>query len=350
MIILLPAFEPTHRLIDVITGLRSAAPWHTIVVVDDGSGPTFEHVFDDARVAGAKVLGYPRNHGKGFALKTGFRYIHSRWPGSDVVCADSDGQHSTTDILRVADAVDGAIVLGGRRFAGEVPARSRFGNAVTRTAFRLASGVAVHDTQTGLRGYPAAMLPWLLGVPGDRFEYELSLLLRARAAGHDIEELEIETIYLEQNASSHFRPVIDSLRVFTPLVKFGASSLAAFAIDAFALWALFALTDSLLVSVVGARVLSATINFFVNRKLVFRSADATSTRRAALRYLVLALALLASSYAWLATLTSLGVALVIAKPLTDVSLYVLSFAAQKSFVFGSARPRSRERARVLTSR
>lgn len=137
-------------------------------------------------------------------------------PGEPVVCADCDGQHTPADIARIAALVaPGTMVLGGRRFTGPtsggpVPLRSKVGNAVSRWLFGAVAGVGVHDTQTGLRAYPADLLPWLQSVPGDRFEYEFSLLLRASGAGVLIVEVPIETIYLDANASSHFRPVQDS--------------------------------------------------------------------------------------------------------------------------------------------
>ena len=350
MIILIPAYDPDARLTALVAALVAAAPDAGILVVDDGSGSRHAGVFAATRAAGAEVIGYPVNRGKGHALKTGLRYVQEYYPGQDVVCADSDGQHTVADILRVAAAVQsgGGMVLGGRRFTGDVPVRSKVGNAISRVAFRVATGIPVHDTQTGLRGYPAGMIDWLVGVKGNRFEYELNVLLQSRAAGIAIEELEIETVYLEHNASSHFRPIVDSAKVFAPLVKYGASSLGAFVIDAVGLVVLFALTDSLVLSVVGARALSATVNFLVNRHAVFHG-ERGSFRRDLARYVALAAALLASSYVWLYVLTQWGVPLVPAKLITDTALYVISFQVQRRFVFAKAPIVAPSREQVRTS-
>jgi glycosyltransferase involved in cell wall biosynthesis len=214
-----------------------------------------------------------RNRGKGSALKTGFRFILDRFPGHDVVCADSDGQHSVVDILRVAETRRYGRHLHGARaarsFAGDVPARSRFGNAATRLLFRLATGERISDTQTGLRGYPAAMLPWLLTVSGERYEYELNLLLEAKAAGYRIASVGIATIYLDHNSGSHFRPFADSVRIYAPLLKFLLSSFAGFLIDTVAFLA-SARPPTRSWRLVGARCLSATANFLINRRLVFK--------------------------------------------------------------------------------
>jgi len=330
MIFLVPAYEPTFQLVNVVRGLRDADPTAIILVVDDGSGPAYAHVFETARAIGARVLSYEPNRGKGHALKTGFAYALWRWPGQDVVTADSDGQHSTSDILRVAASVTaGTLVLGGRAFAGEVPLRSRFGNAMSRHGFRLAAGITVHDTQTGLRGYPAASLPWLATVRGSRFEYELNVLLGAKAAGLRMLELPIETIYLNDNASSHFRPIVDSVRVVAPLLRFAVSSVTAFVIDLVLLQLLFVATGSLLASVVLARITSSTVNFTMNRQLVFGSREPGNLRRHVLGYFGLVAVLMGASYVMIAGFTALGWSLLVAKIVADVSLYSVSFLVQK---------------------
>ena len=194
------------------------------------------------------MITLPFNQGKGRALRAGFARARTHHPGESVVCADSDGQHRPEEVEAVADRLadgDPAMVLGARRFAGQVPARSWVGNRVTAAAFAAATGLRLTDTQTGLRANPSRMLPWLEEMTGDRFEYELRLLVRAAREQLAVVEVEIATVYLDHNASSHFRPVRDSVRVLTPLVTFAASSLLGFVVDTVALLALVALTGSL---------------------------------------------------------------------------------------------------------
>jgi len=333
--VLIPAYEPDARLIALLDALRATAPEAHLLVVDDGSGLAFAPVFDAARQRGCVVLTHPVNRGKGAALKTGFRFVAEHAPGEDVVCADSDGQHSPDDVARVAAAVtDGAdLVLGVRGFTGTVPLRSRFGNAATRLLFRLATGSDVRDTQTGLRGYAAGLLPWLLQVPGERFEYELNTLLQGVRRGRPIEQVDIATIYTDGNAGSHFRPVLDSARIYAPLLTFLLSSLAAFALDTVSLLVLHALVGGLLVPLVGARLLSSAVNFTVNRRLVFAAPGARPLRSAAARYAGLAVVLLAANYALLAALTALGVGLLPAKLLTEALLVTTSYAVQSRTVY-----------------
>lgn len=336
MVVLVPAFEPDTRLIDLVRRIRH----HDIVIVDDGSGPAYHHVFAAVRELGAEVVTLPENRGKGSALKVGFAHVRDRHPGQAVVCADSDGQHTPADIEAVAARLaetDPAMVLGARRFTGDVPARSKIGNAATRLAFGLVTGRRLADTQTGLRGYPARMLPWLIAVDGDRFEYELRLLLRAVREDLPIEEVDIATIYLDHNASSHFRPIQDSWRIYRPLLAFAASSLLGFAVDTVLLFALASLTGAVAASAILARLVSATVNYRVNHTWVFKSP--LSRRTSALRYAALAACLLAANVVLLETLTLLTDSLVIAKIATELLLFGASFVAQSRVVF--ARPAAR---------
>lgn len=331
MLVLIPAYEPDLRLVALVRRLRAAAPDASLLVVDDGSGPAYASVFDVARDAGAHLVTWEHNRGKGAALKAGFAWALEHAPGDPVVCADSDGQHAVADILAVADAVEpGAMTLGVRAFTGRVPLRSRVGNTVSRWAFRAVTGTPVTDTQTGLRGYPASLLGWLASIEGDRFEYEANLLFEARAAGVAVRQVPIETIYLDENASSHFRPVRDSLRIYARLLGFAASSLIGAAIDWAGVLLLSALTGDLLVAVVGARLASAAVNFRVNRDLVFAHAGTPWVR-----YALLAAGLLTANYTLLALLTGVGVELVAAKLLVEAVLFAASYVVQRRFVFAA---------------
>lgn len=334
MIILIPSYQPSTVLAHVVSSVADRVDH--VVVVDDGSGPDYAEQFVKLDVQGVTVLHHTSNRGKGRALKTGFRFIRNEWPGQAVVTADGDGQHLTEDILRVAERLSrepGALVLGGRGFDGTVPARSRVGNSIARLVFRLAIGAPVRDTQTGLRGIPADLLEWAESVPGERFDYELVMLMRAAEASIPIIEITTTTVYLEGNTSSHFRPVRDSIRVMWPLVGFGASSLFAFLIDLLALQILLTATGVLGVAVLGARLISGTTNFLVNRAIVFRRPSPRGIGRDALGYASLAVVLAIASYGGIVLLTELGVPVLLAKVVVDVALYVASFQTQRLVVF-----------------
>lgn len=355
MIILIPAYEPGAELVPLLRAIRATDPDQKVVVVDDGSGPAYAEVFNQAAACGAEVIGHPVNMGKGYALRAGFAHIAAVHPGHDVVSADSDGQHRLADIRRVAArlAADGSaaaaghapadrrpIVLGARRFTGDVPLRSKLGNSITTFLFRRLTGLGITDTQTGLRGYPAALLGWLHRIEGDRFEYELEVLLAADRAGIEVVEVPIETVYLDDNESSHFHPIRDSFRVYVPLVRFAFSSVAAFAIDGAVFLTLATTTGSLAGAAIGARVVSGTVNFSLNRRFVFGGGgdDPRRTSRAGARYVALAGSLLAVNVALIWTLVSLGVPLVPAKLATEVTLFLASYSVQQRVVFRDTPP------------
>jgi len=210
-VLLLPVHTPGPHLVSLVEATDIP-----VVVVDDGSGPSAEPVLQS--LSGATVLSHAVNRGKGAALKTGFRHIMAELPGHDVVCADGDGQHRLSDIMLVTDQVAASrrMTLGVRRFEGDVPFRSRLGNRATSLLFKASTGRYLGDTQTGLRGHPADQLEWLCSIDGDRFEYEMNVLLAAARIGMPVDEVTIATVY---TGSSKFSPLSDSARIYWPLLR-----------------------------------------------------------------------------------------------------------------------------------
>lgn len=342
MYVLIPAYQPDARLPRLILELHRADPSTKIVVVDDGSGQKFSDIFEAAATAGAHVISYENNRGKGYALREGFTWIRDSTGDSQecVVTADADGQHTLNDIFRVGRTCTdtGTSVLGVREFVGHVPARSRIGNTATSALFWLATGWKLKDTQTGLRAFPLALLPALLEVRGDRYEYELRVLLHLAKFHHPVTQISIETIYEAGNPTSHFRPLQDSARIWAPLLKFAASSGVATVIDYVLVLLLNSLTGALFFPVVAARLVSASVNFAMNRRVF--EATGVPLRRSALRYAALAVAVVAGSYTMLAVLTGIGMPLWIAKIIADTTMYLVSYSAQSRYVFAPAQDQS----------
>ena len=347
MYVLIPAYQPDARLPRLILELHRADPSTKIVVVDDGSGQKFSDIFEASATAGAHVISYENNRGKGYALREGFTWIRDVAGDSPecVVTADADGQHTLNDIFRVGRTCTdtGKSVLGVREFVGHVPARSRIGNTATSALFWLATGWKLKDTQTGLRAFPVALLPALLEVQGDRYEYELRVLLHLAKFRHPVTQIPIETIYEAGNPTSHFRPLQDSARIWAPLLKFAASSGVATIIDYVLVLVLNALTGALFFPVVAARMVSASVNFAMNRRVF--EATGVPLRRSALRYAALAVAVVAGSYTMLAVLTGIGMPLWIAKIIADTTMYLVSYSAQSRYVFAPAQDQSAKVAR-----
>lgn len=332
--ILIPAYKPDDKLVALTDQLLTHDDLK-LVVVDDGSGEAFRPVFEalDKRVT---LISYPDNKGKGGALKTGIRYIMDHMPECErLVTADADGQHRYADIRRVLDKSEempGALVLGSRAFDGDVPLRSRFGNAMTRQVFAIASGVKVRDTQTGLRGFDRDGMRLFVDVPGDRYEYEINMLLTAARAEMPIYEVTIETVYLNDNESSHFNPLKDSMRIYACILKFACSSLICFGID----YVLFQLLRTFIpltwVSNLLARIVSASVNFTLNKKLVFKGNE--KTLPAVLKYAALAVFIYLIDTAILALLyEKLGWSRYVVKIISGVLGYLISFSVQGRIVY-----------------
>ena len=356
-IALIPAYEPDEKIIEIIDKLIERG--FDIVVVDDGSGRDYAELFEEISQKGT-VLTHGSNMGKGAALKTGLRFINKYMAynesvltpsgsetilGRDAIIAtvDADGQHLPDDVLRVAEIASArrdALVLGSRALKNDVPARSRFGNTVTRHVYSAATGVHIHDTQTGLRAFHRSMIPRLLEIEGDRYEYEINMLMQLAAEGVPIIEERIETVYEDNNRGSHFRTVRDSVRVYKEILKFSASSLASFAID-YGMYALLlavtgaaGIANSLIVSNIGARLVSAAANYTMNRKLVFKSR--TGFARSAAQYFLLAAFILAGNTIVLSTLAgTMGINRFLAKLLTEAIFFAISWTVQKYVIFNS---------------
>lgn len=210
--VLIPAYQPDDKLVALVENLRPV--FAHIVIVDDGSTEGVE-VFDRIRPQVDVVLKHEVNRGKGAALKTGFTWIRDhQGEMKGVVTADADGQHKVEDIRRVAEAVanrPGGLVLGVRHFGLKVPFRSRLGNHWTTFFFWLLTGLAIKDTQTGLRGIPHDLLERVIQLRGERYEYEMRMLVDARLNPQKPLQLPIETVYLDGNKSSHFHPLRDTI-------------------------------------------------------------------------------------------------------------------------------------------
>ena len=335
---LIPAWEPEERLLALVQELATAG-FGAVLVVDDGSSAACAVVFEAvSRVERVHMLRHATNLGKGRALKTGINYFLNELPElTGLVTADADGQHTPADIVRVAGALlhaHGRLVLGTRGFAENVPLRSRFGNVLTRQIFRLATGAKLGDTQTGLRGFSRAMLPSLLTLEGERYEYEMTVLAHLCSDGRRPLEVPIETVYIDGNRSSHFDPVRDSMRIYYVLLRFFASSAIAAVIDFAGFSITFALTHNILTSMIVGRV-SSLANFALNRRFVFQSGGPLPM--ALLRYYLLVAGIAAVSYGAICGLTEyLGWNVFVTKLLVETVLSLASFSIQRTLVFPAA--------------
>ncbi|MBQ8380018.1 MAG: bifunctional glycosyltransferase family 2/GtrA family protein [Clostridia bacterium] len=346
--ILIPAYNPTKDLIPLTIGLLENN--FNVVVVNDGSKEEANEIFNELSEK-ITFLIHPHNMGKGQALKTGFKYISKNLPCKGVITADADGQHLLEDIIKIANELDtnsSNLILGSRKLDEDTPFRSKFGNSVTRMIFKVATGVTVYDTQTGLRGIPFKFLEDFIKIEGQRYEYEINMLMYCTKNKINMKEITITTVYLDNNKASSFRIIKDSAKIYKCIFKnsgllqsilFGISAILSFLIDFVLLLVLNTLTKplfdenlALLISVVGARIISSLFNFFFNRNIVFQ--NKSNIFKSLVQYYVLAICVLIVNYLLLNLLTiRLEVNLTLAKILVEVILFINNFIIQKTIIF-----------------
>ena len=360
--VVLPSLDPDEKLHAVIDGLLEYG-FSDIILVNDGSKPENLHYFEAEAAAHPDVitlLHHEVNKGKGAALKNAFRwFLENRPEGVGVVTVDGDNQHHPADTRACSENMmaTGHLTLGCRDFnQADVPARSSFGNKTTSAIFKIFVGMTISDTQTGLRAIPRDDLEVLVDVRGDRFEYETNMLLAMKEQGIPFDEVKIRTVYIEENKSSHFHPIRDSWRIYKLILahffRYTLSSIASFFVDSgmvYLLTVLLPLADPMLgyASTVGARVVSSMLNFFMNKKLVFKSQ--VSTGKAMVRYYALAIPqLLVQSLINQGLYTLLGISedmpglRTLIHILVMTVLFVVSFTVQQRWVF-AAKKREKEK-------
>jgi glycosyltransferase involved in cell wall biosynthesis len=346
--VIIPAYRPDARLIRLTAEVLDLG--YSVIVVNDGSGDAYESVFRalDTRVI---RLCHEKNRGKGAGIKTGLAYVleeNAKTPDEfeqiRFVCImDADGQHTPADMDRVMAAAEEhptGLTLGVREVNKKMPLRSRIGNALTRGIFHLLTASKVSDTQTGLRAFSAELIPAMLQVEGDRYEYEMGVLAYVARNRLGFTEVPIATLYEDRrNSTSHFRVIRDSVLIYKGLFKFAGSSFFSFLVDYVLFIALVYLlrgrgsTEVVPVEVIAnilARFMSGTVNYLLNCRLVFHRKPSFKT---AGEYALLAVTILGVNtgvlYLW--KMTPLPVP--VCKLFTEICMFLANYLAQKKLVF-----------------
>jgi len=216
-IILIPAYEPDDKLIKLVKKIDNK---YKIVIVDDGSSD--KSIFDKVKKY-AYIISYDNNMGKGYALKTGLKYIKENYKNYVVVCVDADMQHDINDAVKLCDYAKehkDTLVIGRRHWDKSTPFTNRMGNKITRYVFKKKTGLSIYDTQSGLRAFSYKLVDYMLNVPGNRYEYEMNVLLYLTKNNTKFHEIDIKTIYIGDNSTSHFKAFKDSYRIYKEIIKY----------------------------------------------------------------------------------------------------------------------------------
>lgn len=265
----------------------------------------------------------------------GLKYIKDNYKTYIIITMDSDGQHTVADAIKLSDECikhNNALILGKRLRSNKTPLRSRFGNTITRFVYRITTGIDIYDTQTGLRAFSNKLTDFLINIEGERFEYEMNVLLEAPHHNIELIEIKIDTIYIDNNSGSHFNTLKDSFLIYKNIIKFSFSSIFSFLID-YLFYVIFLISiKKILLSNILARAISSIVNYNINRKLVFDSKK--KVKSSVFKYFSLvALILILNTFILNLILCYTNVNALLAKILTEILSFIISFLVQQKFIF-----------------
>lgn len=342
--VIIPTLNPSEKILNIISQLCNMG-FHQIIIVNDGSDREKQWIFEQiALIPQCKLIVHPHNYGKGKALKTALEYyLKHNVESRGIITCDDDGQHCIEDIVNCAKLIlskDRSLILGVRHFKrGGVPFKSQVGNLFTRWYMEKICHMTISDTQTGLRGIPNAIIPTILHIPGNRFEYEINMLLETKKCGIPIQEVPISTVYIEDNRATRFHPIKDSLQIYLQLAKFSLSSVVSFLVDIITFMLIckmlnqYAIVGVVFLATLISRFSSSIVNYLTNKQLVFCYEG--TMHGTAIRYYTLCVLQALLSFSLVAVLTHIFSAAYVLplKILVDGCLFLLSFNIQKYWVF-----------------
>lgn len=340
--VIIPAYNPDKELFlkfikEVIENFSK------VVVINDGSNRNCNSIFDEIKLIdnNIQVLKHNVNLGKGRALKTAFNFVLNNYSDCiGIVAADCDGQHGIKDVMNCAEELkknQSSLILGVRDFnKKDVPFKSRYGNKITRTIFKLFIGLNIKDTQTGLRAMNTDLMKIFMNTKGERYEFETNMLIECKQSNISIVQIPISTIYIEKNQTSKFNPLKDSLTIYKLFAKYIVSALSSFVID-IVLFNIFLMMlikytvpHGIIIATIAARIISSLCNFKINAKMVFKNMN----NKSLIRYTILVLVQMAVSALCVSYASKvIPINITIIKIIVDVLIFVVNFVVQREFVF-----------------
>ncbi len=342
VMLLIPAYKPDHRLLNLVDELLVLDKnniFHEIVIVNDGSAQAEYNIFEKLTAKNkVTVLSHAVNLGKGAALKTGFNYLLFKDKKLPIITADADGQHRSKDILNMAQQavkMPGKLILGVRTFHQKIPLRSLVGNQLTRWVLRFLTGLNLSDTQTGLRAWPPKLALECLKIPINGYDFETEALVRTPTlleGSSSIVQIPIETVYEDNNKTSHFNPLYDSMRIYFVFIRYCGAGLITALVDNIVFITMYSILGEILLSQIFARSSGALISFYLSKNIVFQNHD--NYLYPILKFFILVILLGFISYMMINVLVvNFGMNVIMAKILAELILFIASFSIQRSFIF-----------------
>ncbi len=334
----IPAYNPDEQLVTVVQNIQQVSN-RKIFIIDDGSDESTQFIFkkllQEVNSSNIILLKHAINLGKGAAFKTVFNHILVNFPAiQGVVTLDSDGQHSTKDCLQILEELknnEKSFVLGYRTFSKDIPLKSYIGNNISKFIYRLILGKDFKDTQTGLRGLGRSFMKKCLTIKSNRFEFETEQLAMAVNNTIQIIEIPIQTIYIENNKASSFRPLVDSFKIYFVLFRYGLSSIVTAVVD----FIIFIVALSLGVNIFMANMIARTgalgVQFVLLDKFVFH----TKAKLTNFILFVMYVYIMGIISAWvqMSLIEYMSISKVGAKIIVEAILFFVNFAFLRLYIF-----------------
>lgn len=211
-VVLMPTYNNAGTIAKVIADVKQYS--EDVIVVNDGSTDDTKNIL--ASIADIKIIDYPKNKGKGYALKLGLQKAYE-WGYRYAITIDSDGQHYADDIPTFLDKIEekpDSLLIGARNLAADnMPSKNTFANKFSNFWYKVETGKTLSDTQSGYRLYPLEKLQKIHFITR-RYEFEVEIIVRAAWRGVNVENIPIKVYYppVEERVS-HFRPLQDFTRI-----------------------------------------------------------------------------------------------------------------------------------------
>ena len=345
--VIIPAYQPDGEMIGLIHQLRQNGV-SNIIVVDDGSGAAYAELFQRAKEEyGCSLIYHAENLGKGRALKSAFNMILGS--GNDVlgcVTMDCRGSFSCADILKVMEelAAHPTELIMGKRVLDvtRMTKKSRAGNKVLQLSFHYLVGILVTDVQSGLRGIPVSYMRKLMNVKGERYEFDTNMLINCKKCSVAVREIALETIYSARRNQEQYRVIRDNLSIYLTFATYIFTSMFASIVDLILFVILcdmlgrFRILSStqmyVVIATAMARCVSATVNYRLNYRIVFKTKSAQTSTFA--KWVILCIVQMAMSAAAVSVLHGLiGGPEILFKIPVDFCLFFFSYYFSREFVY-----------------
>ena len=228
--IVIPAYNESEAIAQVVSSLAAAAAWREIIVIDDGSG---DDTSTRARAAGGIVVRHPYNKGNGAAVKSGIR----RATGEYVLIVDGDGQHRPDDAQRlVARLGEYDLIVGARSKTTQANHTRRFGNGALNNLASYLTGREIPDLTSGFRAARTACLREFIHLLPNGFSTPTTTTLAFIKAGYNVGFEPVEArqrvgsskIRLARDGAKFLMIILKIVTIFSPLRVFVPLAAAAF--------------------------------------------------------------------------------------------------------------------------